>query len=54
MQDFIIEKGVLVKYTGEGEDVIIPDGVTAIGDKAFCGCNALTNVTIPESVTKEK
>ena len=26
--DFEIENGVLVKYTGAGGDVVIPDGVT--------------------------
>ena len=31
-------------------DLEIPDGVTKIGDCAFCGCN-LTSITIPDSVT---
>ena len=29
----------------------IPDGVTTIGDEAFCECESLTSVTIPDSVT---
>ncbi len=32
-------------------DLIIPDGVTSIGDYAFFYCYSLTNVTIPDSVT---
>ena len=49
--DFVIENGVLTKYNGTDTDVVIPDGVTSIGDYAFYGCNSLTSVTIPEGVT---
>ena len=33
-------------------DLIIPDGVTRIGDWAFRFCSGLTSVSIPESVTE--
>lgn len=40
-------------WVGEGriEKVIIENGVTSIGDWAFCDCSNLTTVTIPNSVT---
>ncbi len=49
-KDFTIENGVLEKYIGHGGDVIIPDGVTGIGDFAFDGCRDLASVVVPDSV----
>jgi hypothetical protein len=51
INDFVIENGVLKKYQGQGGDVVIPEGVTSIGDSAFTGCSSLTSVVIPEGVT---
>lgn len=50
--DFQIEDGALVKYTGTGTEVIIPDGVTEIGMSAFYHCPSLESVIIPAGVTK--
>ncbi len=52
MEEFIIEKGVLLEYTGSGGRVSIPEDVTNIGDQAFLNCEGLTEVTIPEGVTR--
>lgn len=47
-----------VKRVGEGafsgsriSTVVIPAGVTSIGDYAFFGCSSLTSVTLPETLT---
>lgn len=52
ISDFEIdEDGVLIKYHGNATNVVIPDNVTSIGNKAFYDCTNLTNITIPKSVT---
>ena len=37
MSDFVIENGVLTKYTGIGGDVVIPEDVKEIGAHVFEG-----------------
>ncbi len=49
--DFIIQYGTLIKYNGTAEKVIIPSGVTGIGDRAFARCTGLTGVIIPNGVS---
>ena len=51
MNEFIIENGTLIKYTGTGGDVIIPDGVEIISSDAFKNCHFLQTVTLPEGLT---
>ena len=49
--DFTITNGVLVKYHGNSKKIIIPKGVTAIGNRAFYN-TSVTEVIIPVGVTK--
>ena len=39
------------QYREEIQSVVIENGITSIGDSAFCECGSLTSVTIPNSVT---
>ena len=50
--EFLITDGVLVSYTGEAEEVMIPDTVTSIGMGAFQNNQTLKKVEIPGSVTE--
>ena len=48
--DFVIRGGVLEKYNGAATEVVIPNSVKIIGDKAFYNCKGITSVVIPDSV----
>lgn len=48
--EFVINNGILTEYKGNAQDVIIPDTVREIGEKAFLG-KGLKKVIIPETVT---
>ena len=50
-QGFEIVDGVLKKYSGTANEVVIPDIVTSIGESAFFYRLNITHVTIPNSVT---
>ncbi|MBR1555085.1 MAG: leucine-rich repeat domain-containing protein [Oscillospiraceae bacterium] len=50
---FDIQNHTLIKYLEESSlsEIIIPDGITTIGEYAFCGCKNIRKVIFPESVT---
>ncbi len=50
--DFIIQDGVLKGYRGAEVNVVVPDGVTEIGEGAFRDKADLQSVTLPASVKK--
>ena len=48
---FVINNRILEKYNGDEKEVIIPAGITSIGDYAFYRCTEIEFVTIPSGVT---
>lgn len=49
---FIIDDdGILLKYNGNDTSIVIPDGVTGIGDKVFYNKTNIESIVIPDSVT---
>lgn len=47
--DCVIEDGTLTDYFGDEKDIILPDGITAVGDSVFLTSD-ITSVVIPEGV----
>ena len=47
----VIKNGILTEYNGLATELVIPSGVTSIGNGAFLGCSGLTSVTIGSGVT---
>lgn len=48
--ELVIEDGVLTEYKGTAEYVVVPDGVTAIGDCVFWQNESLKEIHLPEGV----
>ena len=48
---FTIQFGCLISYKGAEHNLIIPDGVTTIGRRAFYSNQQIETITIPESVS---
>ena len=49
---FDIYRGTLFRYNGRSSEITVPEGVRAIGDRAFTDCDFLKSVTIPEGVAR--
>ncbi len=52
MNDFYIYEGELVRYLGSAHHVVVPSGVTKIGDGAFLQCWFIKSIVFPEGVTE--
>lgn len=50
IEKFNINNGILIRYFGGEREVVIPNGITTIGDYAFYNCSSLNNLSIPNSV----
>lgn len=51
---FEIQEDTLLRYTGGGGAVVIPEGIAVIGEEAFLDCATVTDVEIPASVKEIK
>ena len=44
--------GKLLRYGGSDAHVVVPEGVTRIGERAFRECKSLKSITLPDSLTE--
>ena len=51
-KEYVVKNGVLTKYTGVEQEIIVPDGITTIGKSVFASNQSIRRVVLPESVTK--
>ena len=48
----VIVRGILFRYCGKAKQVVIPEGVTEIGDMAFLNCKSLESISVPDGVVR--
>ncbi|MBE6666408.1 MAG: hypothetical protein E7603_09380 [Ruminococcaceae bacterium] len=51
-ENFVIENGILMKYKGKEQHVVIPEGITEIAEEAFCYKSQIISVSFPQSLKK--
>lgn len=50
LNNFFISGTTLIQYRGNEERVVVPEGITVIGEKAFAGNEAVGKVVLPDSI----
>ena len=50
--DFVVINGILIRYKGEGTNIVISNSITQIGESSFVDCTSLKSIAIPSSVTE--
>ncbi len=50
--DFVIKGNTLVKYQGDAAEVVVPDGIAVIGERAFFTNKDIVDVVLPEGLER--
>lgn len=51
LENFVISGTMLIKYRGCETKVVVPEGITIIGQRAFAGNEAIDRIELPNTVT---
>jgi len=50
LRDFTIEGTTLIAYTGNGTDIMVPNGIETLNNSVFYGNNFINAITLPSTV----
>lgn len=51
--DFEIEDGILKRFNGDGEEVVIPECVITVQEAAFIECPKLKSIVFPNTLKRD-
>lgn len=51
-EEFVIEKGVLREYNGHSRRVVVPEGVTELGDRVFAFREWINEIVLPSTLRR--